>query len=117
MLFGDKKMFEVFKKSEETETINEPQTNQPTVPEISNTPPSVSPPSLPTLLETLEGEERTLLIEKAELINIQEELTQKMQDEIEARKRNIEILKSEIPMLKKKCETLANTLGIEVKKS
>jgi predicted RNase H-like nuclease (RuvC/YqgF family) len=70
---------------------------------------------LPTL-EALDGEERSLLAQKAQLLNIEETLRQKIRDEIEAKKHRIENLKNEIPELKQRCEALAKVLDIPVQK-
>jgi predicted RNase H-like nuclease (RuvC/YqgF family) len=67
-------------------------------------------------LEALDGEERALLAEKAQLLNMEETLKQKIRDEIEAKKHKIENLKNEIPELKQRCEALAKVLDIPVQK-
>jgi len=67
-------------------------------------------------LEALDGEERALLAEKAQLLNMEETLKQKIRDEIEAKKHRIENLKNEIPELKQRCEALAKVLDIPIQK-
>jgi seryl-tRNA synthetase len=67
-------------------------------------------------LEALDGEERSLLAEKSQLLNMEETLRQKIRDEIEAKKHRIENLKNEIPELKQRCEALAKVLDIPIQK-
>jgi predicted RNase H-like nuclease (RuvC/YqgF family) len=67
-------------------------------------------------IEALNGEERSLLAQKAQLLNMEETLRQKIRDEIEAKKHRIENLKNEIPELKQRCEALAKVLDIPVQK-
>ena len=67
-------------------------------------------------LEALDGEEKSLLAEKSQLLNMEETLRQKIRDEIEAKKHRIEILKNEIPELKQRCEFLAKLLDIPVQR-
>lgn len=67
-------------------------------------------------LEALGGEEKTLIAEKSQLLDMEETLRQKMIDEIEVKRRRIENLKYEIPELKQRCEALAKVLDIPVKK-
>lgn len=64
-----------------------------------------------TLLESLIKEEQTLLDEKAQLINMEIELRQKIALEIEDKKHRIEDLKHEIPKLRQTCEALAKALN------
>ena len=67
-------------------------------------------------LQALDGEEKSLLAEKSQLINMEETLRQKIRDEIEAKKHRIENLKNEIPELRQRCEALAKLLHIPVQK-
>jgi predicted RNase H-like nuclease (RuvC/YqgF family) len=67
-------------------------------------------------LKALGGEERTLLAEKSQLVNMEETLKQKILDEIEIKRHRIENLKYEIPELKQRCEALAKALDIPVQK-
>jgi predicted RNase H-like nuclease (RuvC/YqgF family) len=67
-------------------------------------------------LEALGGEERSLLAEKSQLLNMEETLKQRIRDEIEVKRHRIENLKYEIPELKQRCETLAKVLDIPVQK-
>jgi predicted RNase H-like nuclease (RuvC/YqgF family) len=69
-----------------------------------------------SILEALNGEESLLLAQKAQLLNMEETLRQKIRNEIEARKHRIENLKNEIPELKQRCEALAKVLDIPVQK-
>jgi seryl-tRNA synthetase len=72
--------------------------------------------NLLTLLEALYGEERSLLAEKAQLLNMEETLAQRIKGEIEAKRQRIDALKNEIPDLKQRCENLAKALDIQVQK-
>ncbi len=72
--------------------------------------------NLLTLIEALGGEEQALLEEKAQLLNMEEQLQLKLREEIEAKKHRIENLKNEIPELKQRCEALAKALDIQVQK-
>jgi predicted RNase H-like nuclease (RuvC/YqgF family) len=67
-------------------------------------------------LEALGGEERSLLAEKSQLLNMEETLKQRIRDEIEIKRHRIENLKYEIPELKQRCEALAKALDIPVQK-
>jgi predicted RNase H-like nuclease (RuvC/YqgF family) len=67
-------------------------------------------------LEMLEGEEKSLMAEKLQLINTEETLKQKVRDEIEIKRHTIENLRHEIPELKQRCEVLAKALEIPVQK-
>jgi hypothetical protein len=67
-------------------------------------------------LESLGGEERTLIAEKSQLLDMEETLRQKIIDEIEVKRLSIENLKYEIPELKQRCEALAKALDIPVHK-
>lgn len=67
-------------------------------------------------LDALGGEERVLLAEKSQLLNMEETLKQKIRDEIEVKRHKIENLKYEIPELRQRCEALARVLKIPVQK-
>jgi predicted RNase H-like nuclease (RuvC/YqgF family) len=67
-------------------------------------------------LEALGGEERLLLAEKSQLLNMEETLKQRITDEIEIKRHRIENLRYEIPELKQRCEALAKALDIPVQK-
>jgi hypothetical protein len=69
-----------------------------------------------SMLETLGGEEKSLIAEKLQLINMEETLKQKIRDEIESKRHKIENLRHEIPELKQRCELLAKALEIPVQK-
>jgi predicted RNase H-like nuclease (RuvC/YqgF family) len=69
-----------------------------------------------SMLETLGGEEKSLIAEKLQLINMEETLKQKIRDEIEIKRHKIENLRHEIPELKQRCEVLAKVLEIPVQK-
>ena len=98
-------MFEMFKKPEEHNN------GELTVEPYENTEKDYL-----STLEALHGEERSLLAQKAQLLNMEETLRQKIRDEIEAKKHRIESLKNEIPELKQRCEALAKVLDIPVQK-
>jgi predicted RNase H-like nuclease (RuvC/YqgF family) len=67
-------------------------------------------------LQKLREEIDTLNDERAHVIEVGENLRVKIEAEIEAKKRSIESLKTEIPVLKQKCEQLAGILEIPVRK-
>jgi len=67
-------------------------------------------------LEALGGEERLLIAEKSQLLNMEETLRQRIRDEIEVKRHRIENLKYEIPELKQRCEALAKVLEIPIQK-
>ena len=69
-----------------------------------------------SMLEALGGEERTLIAEKSQLLNMEETLRQRLREEIEIKRHRIENLKYEIPELKQRCEALAKVLEIPVQK-
>ena len=69
-----------------------------------------------SMLEALGGEERTLIAEKSQLLNMEETLKQRIIEEIEIKRHRIENLKYEIPELKQRCEALAKALDIPVQK-
>jgi hypothetical protein len=71
-------------------------------------------PDLTNLLEILKQEENSLLGQKQQLVSIGEQLRQKTLDEIEKTKMRISSLKTEIPELKQKCESMAKVLEIPV---
>ena len=68
------------------------------------------------MLEELGGEEQVLLAERAQLVNTEETLRQKVREEINIRRSKIENLKHEIPELKQRCEALAKALDMPVQK-
>jgi hypothetical protein len=69
---------------------------------------------LTTTLETLKQEENLLLNQKQQLESIGEQLRLRKLEEIEKKKQGINALKTEIPELKQKCESLAKALEIPV---
>jgi hypothetical protein len=129
-------MLDIFKrKDEEGQTAGEPQTpEEPEVPvqvqeavQEAQQPPELSQvPKLPeesqakteenltTELETLKQEESFLLSQKQQLVGIGEQLRLRTLEEIEKTKQRISALKTEIPELKQKCESLAKALEIPV---
>jgi predicted RNase H-like nuclease (RuvC/YqgF family) len=128
-------MLDIFKrKDEEGQTAGEPQTpeepevpvqvqeanetvNTPEVPQepkIPEEPQAKAEENLPTELETLKQEESFLLSQKQQLVGIGEQLRLKTLEEIEKTKQRISALKTEIPELKQKCESLAKALEIPV---
>ena len=76
-----------------------------------------SPENEDTMIATLENlreQINALRVEKARIIESEEQLRVKIETEIESKKRNIEGLKAEIPVLKQRCEKLATLLQIPV---
>jgi predicted RNase H-like nuclease (RuvC/YqgF family) len=69
-----------------------------------------------SMLEELSFEEKALLAEKAQLVNMEENLRQRLIEEIDIRRNKIENLKHEIPELRQRCEVLARALDIPVQK-
>jgi len=124
-------MFDIFKKPEEekdyieleaTETseiseVTEEAPKEKQGEEVKTQEPfeSAEADLLDTLM-ALGGEERTLIAEKSQLIDMEETLKQKIMDEIEVKRHKIENLKYEIPELKQRCEALAKALDIPVQK-
>lgn len=123
-------MFDIFKKlDEEQNNVEQEATEQNEISEISEEPckeeqseVKIQEPfksteaDLLSMLETLGGEERTLIAEKSQLMDMEETLKQKIIDEIEVKRHRIENLKYEIPELKQRCESLAKALEIPVQK-
>lgn len=123
-------MFDKFKKPEEQnngeQNATEPIAN---VEAPSTTEPSqeISAPTTPepletgesdmlSMLEALGGEERTLVAEKSQLVTMEQNLRQKIIDEIEVKRHRVENLKYEIPELRQRCEALAKALDIPIHK-
>ena len=67
-------------------------------------------------LQSLEEEERTLLLERSQLANMEETLAQRAREEAEFKRHRIENLKHEIPELKQRCEALAKALDMPIQK-
>jgi predicted RNase H-like nuclease (RuvC/YqgF family) len=123
-------MFDIFKKlDEEQNNVEQEATGQNEISEISEEPckeeqmeVKIQEPferteaDLLSMLETLGGEERTLIAEKSQLMDMEETLKQKIIDEINVKRHRIENLKYEIPELKQRCESLAKALEIPVQK-
>ena len=123
-------MFDILKKPDgEEQIIVEQEASEPSeITEISENyqkeKSEVKPPEpfenaevdLLSMLDALGGEERTLVAEKSQLIDMEETLKQKIIDEIEVKRHRIEYLKYEIPELKQRCEALARALEIPVHK-
>jgi predicted RNase H-like nuclease (RuvC/YqgF family) len=117
-------MFDIFKKpdeeqnSEEQCEIIEENYKEENQSEATNTqePFENTEENILSTLEALEGEERLLLAEKSQLLNMEETLKQRIKDEIEIKRHRIENLKYEIPELKQRCEALAKVLNIPVQK-
>jgi predicted RNase H-like nuclease (RuvC/YqgF family) len=118
-------MFEMFKKPEqenETETPNEaqnentretPNETEYITPENPEPEPcQITETNSLAQLEELTKEEQTLLEEKAQLINMEVNLWQKIAEEVEAKKQRIAGLRQEIPELRKKCDALAEALNL-----
>ncbi len=100
-------MFEMFKKPDEEHNNGELNTAEP----CGNTEKDYL-----STLQALNEEEKALLAEKSQLLNMEETLRQKIRKEIEAKKYRIENLKNEIPELRQRCEALAKVLDIPVQK-
>jgi predicted RNase H-like nuclease (RuvC/YqgF family) len=123
-------MFDMFKKLDEEQNNGEPSTEEQcenleeTIKEenaseeiiTANEPCQNEEENILSMLETLEGEEKSLIAEKLQLINMEETLKQKIRDEIEVKRHKIENLRHEIPELKQRCEVLAKALEIPVQK-
>ena len=117
-------MFDALKKPDEEQNTAEPcenpeenskeenQSEEVTTQELVGT---IEADVLATL-KALGGEERALLAEKAQLLNMEETLKQRIRDEVEIKMHRIENLKYEIPELKQRCEALAKALEIPVQK-
>jgi predicted RNase H-like nuclease (RuvC/YqgF family) len=124
-------MFDIFKKPEEEQDYVEVEARETSeISEVTEEAPkekqneeaktqepfeSAEADLLDTLL-VLGGEERTLIAEKSQLLDMEETLKQKIIDEIEVKRHRIENLKYEIPELKQRCEALAKALDIPVQK-
>ena len=117
-------MLDIFKKnheeqpSETKEDSTNPQVmpqppQEPTIPVEPMEPPKIEE-SLSSTLQTLKEQEIALLNQKTELASIEEKLRLQTEEEIEKAKQRIELLRSEIPELKQKCEGLAKALEIPV---
>ena len=122
-------MFDIFKKPDDEQTNGEQEATEPTekveepVKEEEQTkkaetqePFEPAEAKLLAKLEELGGQERTLIAEKSQLLDMEETLRQKILDEIEVKRHSIENLKYEIPELKQRCEALAKALDIPVQK-
>ena len=123
-------MFDIFKKPEEEQDyveVEATETNE--ISEVTEAPKEKQNEEAKTqepfesaeadlldMLMTLGGEERTLIAEKSQLLDMEETLKQKIMDEIEVKRHKIENLKYEIPELKQRCEALAKALDIPVQK-
>jgi len=81
---------------------------------IAEEPQAKAEENLTTTLETLKQEESLLLNQKQQLESIGEQLRLRTLEEIEKKKQRINALKTEIPELKQKCESLAKALEIPV---
>jgi hypothetical protein len=72
--------------------------------------------NLLSMFEHLSEEEKTLINEKTALLQVKEKMRIQIEEQIEAKRRAIENLKTQIPEIKQKCETLAKALEIPVYK-
>jgi hypothetical protein len=72
--------------------------------------------SILAILQSLGEEERTLLLERSQLANMEETLAQKAREEVEFKRHRIENLRHEIPELKQRCEALAKALDMPIQK-
>jgi seryl-tRNA synthetase len=128
-------MFDIFKKLDEDQNNGELNTIEPSEnveekiileenihEEPTSVEPTIQEPSqnqeeniLSTLL-SLEAEERTLLLERSQLSNMEETLAQRAREEAEVKRHRIENLRHEIPELKQRCEALAKALDMPIQK-
>jgi len=112
-------VFDIFKKPDEEQNNVEQEATEP-IENLEETgaqePFESTEADMLSMLEALGGEERTLIAEKSQLLNMEETLRQKIRDEIEVKRHKIENLKYEIPELKQRCEALAKALDIPVQK-
>ena len=67
-----------------------------------------------SMLQSLSDEEINLLTEKNQLLDMEKNLKERIIDEIEEKKSNINNLQTEIPKIKKRVEFLAKMLKIPV---
>jgi predicted RNase H-like nuclease (RuvC/YqgF family) len=117
-------VLDIFKKPNEEQNTAEPCENPEENSEEENQSEEVTSQELVEIidadvlatLKALGGEERALLAEKSQLLNMEETLKQRIRDEIEIKRHRIENLKYEIPELKQRCEALAKALEIPVQK-
>ncbi len=100
-----------FLEVQESIEAKEIPTEPPKVEEVAET---KNEENLMMLLETLKQEERSLLIEKQQLVRNEEQLRLRAIEEIEKSKARISGLKSEIPELKQKCQDIAKALETPV---
>lgn len=66
-------------------------------------------------LEKLANEEASLKQERVTLFTFRDQLKQKIRDEMEQRKRNIDQLKTEVAFMKAECEGLVKVVNSSVK--
>ena len=128
-------MFDIFKKLDEEQNNGEVDIVEPyenveekvTVEEIiteekPTEEPTIQEPyqnqeeNILSVLKALGEEERLLLSERSQLVNMEETLAQRAREEVEFKRHSIENLKHEIPELKQRCEVLAKALDIPVQK-
>jgi predicted RNase H-like nuclease (RuvC/YqgF family) len=128
-------MFDVFKKLDGNQDNGELNTQEPydfveekvTVEEeveeetlseqlITQKPYQTEKEKILSMLEELSFEEKALLAEKAQLVNMEENLRQRLREEIDIKQNKIKNLKHEIPELRQRCEVLARALDIPVQK-
>lgn len=69
-----------------------------------------------SMLETLIEEEKELLNQKNQLLDMEETLKKRIIDEIEAKKTKVAYLQNELPTIKQRCEQLAKVLEIPIVK-
>ena len=127
-------MFDIFKKLDEeqnneeidivepSENVEEKITVEEPITEEKPTEPTIQEPyqnqeeNILSVLKALGEEERLLLSERSQLVNMEETLAQRAREEVEFKRHRIENLKHEIPELKQRCEVLAKALDIPVQK-
>lgn len=96
--------------------LNKDQNSEIATPEIINQTTQTLVNDIATILKSLEIEEKELLEEQANLITIQETLSNRIKEEIGVKEAKISELKQAIPTLKQNCEKMANALGIKTQK-
>ena len=69
-----------------------------------------------SMLETLIEEEKELLNQKNQLLDMEETLKKRIIDEIETKKTRVTYLQNELPTIKQRCEQLAKVLEMPIVK-
>ena len=69
-----------------------------------------------SMLETLIEEEKELVNQKNQLLDMEETLKKRIIDEIETKKTRVAYLQNDLPRIKQRCEQLAKVLEIPIVK-